>query len=461
MNEPSPAAFRAFAQSLDQELSDSIARHGIPGAAAAIWHAGHFYETSAGIANQHTGVPTTPDTIFQVGSITKSFTATLAMQQVERGKLGLDLPVTTYLPQLQLADKQTAAIITLRQLLTHTSGIDGDLLTDTGRDVDALERLVAVLDTTKQLHAPGALFSYCNLGYNILGRVLEVSSGRSWNELLDQDLLRPLGLAHAVTIADDALRHRVAIGHVQGDDGQLQVVGAPFAPRSNGPSGMTMACTARDLITFGRMHLDGGCGHDGQHILTRASSAAMRTLQAPNPYSEKYRGWGIGWMLLNGAANPVFGHDGGACGNCAFLRVVPATQTIVALLVNHERGMGVFRDLLARQHAVLAGIDLPPSLMMPESVPNGFELAPYVGRYSRYGQVIDLQRNELRLSGRLYGEYVGASDVALELTPLDRNRFVAAAAGMLVPVHFSGFDDQGQPTRLHASDRVFIRQSLA
>lgn len=461
MNEHSPSASDAFFSTLHRELSDSIARHGVPGAAVAVWQDGHSYETSAGVANVHTGVQTTPDTLFQIGSIAKSFTATLAMQLVDQGKLALDTSITAYLPRLQLADRQASAAITIRQLLAHTSGIDGDLLIDTGRDVDALARLVATLGTVKQLHPPGALFSYCNLGYNILGHALEIVSGQCWDDLLEQRLLAPLGLEYTVTNADDALRHRVAIGHVHGDCNTPQVTSAPFAPRSNGPSGMTMACAARDLVTFGRMHLDGGCNVAGERVLSRDSSAAMRSLQVSNPYSEKYRGWGLGWMLLDDSSQHMFGHDGGACGNCAFLRVLPGARAVVALLVNHERGMAVFRDLFVRRLAALAGIEPPVPLAMPTHPPDDVELALYAGSYRRHGQTLDLQPDGQRLSGRLHGEYVGTSDVALELAPLGRDRFVAAAAGMFVPVHFSGFDEHQRPGRLHVSDRAFIRQEPA
>lgn len=462
MSAPPLATPRAFLDTLHQELAESIARHGVPGAAVAAWIDGQLYETSVGVANAHTGVQATPDTIFQIGSITKSFTATLAMQQVEQGRWALDTPIAAYLPRLQLADSHTAAAITIRHLLAHTSGIDGDRLTDTGRDADALARLVATLGTVQQLHPPGALFSYCNLGYNILGHALEVTSGQVWDDLLKQQLLAPLGLTHTVTGADAALRYRVAVGHVQHNGGEPQVVAVPFAPRSNGPSGMTMACAARDLVTFGRMHLDGGRGPEGQRILSQASSTAMRILQTANPYSEKYLGWGVGWMLFDEGSQRMFGHDGGACGNCAFLRVLPGARTIVALLVNHERGMGVFRDLFARRLAAMAGIESPVPLTMPARMRHDVELARYAGSYRRYGQTIDLALDgQQHLAGRLHGEYVGTSDVALELAPLDRNRFIAAAAGMLVPVHFSELDERSQPAHLHVSDRVFVRHAPA
>lgn len=442
---------------LPRELATSIQRHGVPGASVAAWVDGSLVEFSSGVANVRTGVATAPDTIFQIGSITKSFTATLTMQLVERGKLRLDAPIGAYLPGLRIGDDNALRTITLRHLLAHTSGIDGDLLTDTGRDGDALAKLSETLGCVRQLHRPGAGFSYCNLGYNILGRALEVASGRVWDDLLRDSLIEPLGLPHTVTSADEALRHRVAIGHVPGVDGKPELVERPFAPRSNGPSGMTMACAARDLVTFGRMHLDGGRAASGGRILSPASITAMRTLQVANPFSHKYRGWGLGWMVFDDAADRMFGHDGGAAGNCAFLRVLPAQRIVAALLVNYERGMPVYRDLFERRLHELACIEAPAALTMPVHPSDLVDLALYAGTYQRHGQTIDLHRDGQRLRARLHGDYVGSSDVVFELAPLSGDRFVAAIAHAHVPVHFFDFDGAGRPRCLHASDRAFVR----
>ena len=461
MNEHSEMTVRALVESLPRELEESIERHRVPGASVAVGIDGSLFEFSAGLANVHTRVPTTPDTIFQIGSITKSFTATLTLQLVERGKLRLDAPIGTYLPRLCLGDRDALRQITLRQLLAHTSGIDGDLLTDTGRDGDALARLSATLDAVRQLHRPGVRFSYCNLGYNILGHALEVASGGIWDDLLRQGVLQPLGLTHSVTSADEALRHRVAIGHVTSAGGEPALVDRPFTPRSNGPSGMTMASAARDLVTFAQMTLDGGLSSTGERVLATASVAAMRTLQVTNPFSQKYAGWGLGWMLFDAAAAKMFGHDGGAAGNCAFLRILPAARAVVALLVNHERGMAVYRDLFDRRLSMLTGMQPPAALAMPAHPPAGVDLTLYAGTYQRHGQTIDLRREGQRLAGRLHGEYVGSSDVVFEVAPLDRDRFVAAIAGAHFPIHFLDFDSAGRPACLHASDRAFIRYDRA
>ena len=102
-------------------------------------------EAAYGVLNKVTGVETTTDSVFQIGSITKVYTATVAMQLVDEGLLELDAPIVDVLPELRLADDEVTKQVTMRHLLSHTSGIDGDVFTDTGRGDDCLEKYVAQL----------------------------------------------------------------------------------------------------------------------------------------------------------------------------------------------------------------------------------------------------------------------------------------------------------------------------
>ncbi len=109
--------------------------------------------------------------------MSKVWTATLAMQLVDEGKLDLDAPVADVLPELRLADAEVAKTVTMRHLLNHTSGIDGDVFTDTGRGDDCVEKYVALLSEQKQNHPLGATWSYCNAGFVLAGRVIEKLTG--------------------------------------------------------------------------------------------------------------------------------------------------------------------------------------------------------------------------------------------------------------------------------------------
>src|SRR4051794_12314590 len=162
---------------LQERLDALTVRHKVPGAVLGVLRDGAVQTLAAGVLNVDTGVRATPGSLFQTGSITKVYTATLVMQLVEEGALHLDAPVIDVLPELRLADAEAAAQVTMRHLLTHTSGIEGDHFEDSGRGDDVLERYVAGCASLGFSHPVGATFSYCNTGFVIAGRVIERLTG--------------------------------------------------------------------------------------------------------------------------------------------------------------------------------------------------------------------------------------------------------------------------------------------
>jgi CubicO group peptidase (beta-lactamase class C family) len=196
-------------------LKRQIRRHGVPGASVAVLKGGRVVATAAaGVTNLDTKVPVTTDTLFQIGSITKVFTATMIMQLVDEGLLSLDEPIITYLPDFRLADAATLRSVTARHLLTHTSGIDGDYFVDSGRGDDAIARFVTMIALLPSLFPLGAKMSYCNAGFAVLGRIIEVLTRETYDHALRQRIFEPLGMTHAMTLPEDALKFRCTIGHV-------------------------------------------------------------------------------------------------------------------------------------------------------------------------------------------------------------------------------------------------------
>ena len=197
-------------------LGELLARHRVPGATLGILRDGEISAVGAGVLSTATGVDVTADSVFQIGSITKVWTATLVMQAVDEGLLELDQPVVE-LDGFRVADADVTRTVTMRHLLTHTSGIDGDVFTDTGRGDDCLERYVTGLAEVEQNHPLGATWSYCNSGYVLAGRIVEHLTRSTWDAALRELLVEPLGLTATVTLPEDALLHRTAVGHVSGE----------------------------------------------------------------------------------------------------------------------------------------------------------------------------------------------------------------------------------------------------
>ena len=146
---------------LQHWIDEAAARHDVPGAAVAVQKDDDDpVEAATGVINLNTGVATTTDSVFQIGSVTKVWTAALVMQLVDEGLVDLDAPVRRYLPRFAVADPVVTVTVTVRQLLSHTGGFAGDLFEDTGRGDDALDRLLVFMRTgAHQVHPPGELFS--------------------------------------------------------------------------------------------------------------------------------------------------------------------------------------------------------------------------------------------------------------------------------------------------------------
>ena len=170
----------------------------------------------------------------------------------------------------------------MRHLLTHTSGIDGDIFTDTGRGDDCLERYVALLAEAAQNHPLEATWSYCNSGFSLAGRVIEKITEGTWDAAIKERLVGPLGMTHTGTLPEDALLHRAAIGHVSEAGSEPERAPAWGLFRALGPAGLVNS-TPADVLAFARMHLTGGLAPDGTRILSESAVSAMAEHEADLP----------------------------------------------------------------------------------------------------------------------------------------------------------------------------------
>ena len=195
------------------ELPRLIDKYDVPAAAVAVLADGEVVDDAAGVLSRATGVDATPDAVFQIGSITKLWTSTLVMQLVDEGAVDLDVPIRTYLPDFRILDEDAAARITTRQLLCHTAGFEGDIFTDTGLGDDAIEKYLGVIHDVPQLFPPGAMWSYNNAAFCVLGRMVEVLRGKPYDAALREHLIEPLGITHAATSPYEAILFRAAVGH--------------------------------------------------------------------------------------------------------------------------------------------------------------------------------------------------------------------------------------------------------
>src|SRR6478735_4160473 len=346
---------------IDEQLPTLIEKYQVPAAAVAVLSGGEVFDAAAGVLSKNTEVEATPDSVFQIGSITKLWTSTLVMQLVDEGKVNLDVPIRTYLPDFRILDEQAAAEITTRQLLCHTAGFEGDIFTDTGLGDDAVEKYLGVLHEVPQLFAPGEQFSYNNAGFCVLGRLVEVLREQPYDACLREYLFAPLGLTHSATSPYEAIMFRAAVGHIETKPGAGYEPAPVWAlARSNAPAGAMLSMRPRDLLAFAAMHLDDGKAEDGTQVLAPGTAARMQAKEVALPYlGIMGTSWGLGFERFDTAEGDIVGHDGSTIGQNAFLRMVPGNGLAVALLTNGGDVMSLYHDIAGHVLEALSPVGLP------------------------------------------------------------------------------------------------------
>jgi CubicO group peptidase (beta-lactamase class C family) len=423
----------------ERRLAALAKRHKVPGAQLGILRFAPGREddlvtASAGTLNMNikTGAPVTEDSIFQIGSISKVWTATVVMRLVEEGKLTLETPVVEILPEMRLVNDELTNGITIRHLLTHTSGLDGDVFTDTGRGDDNLELYVKSLADAAQNHPLGATWSYCNSGFSVLGRVIEVLTGKTWDTAMRDMLFTPLGLTHTVTLPEEAILYAAAVGHVDTGDAQI-VTPAWGLQRSAGPAGLITARVA-DLLTFARLHMAGGVAKDGTRLLSEETVAEMQAFQADLPDKDSLGdSWGLGWIRFDWNGERLYGHDGNTLGQAAFMRIHPGTGLAVALLTNGGNTHDFYEDLYREIFAELGDVDMKHPIVAPEE-PADVDLSAHVGVYERASVRMEILVDESgpRLRTEVLGHLAALVPDPVDeypLLPVSEDRYILRAPG--------------------------------
>ncbi|GAA1579969.1 hypothetical protein GCM10009678_73340 [Actinomadura kijaniata] len=430
------------------------AAHRVPGAALAVLVNGRVHELASGVLHRGTGVAATPDSVFLCGSIAKVYTATLVMRLVDEGLLDLDARVADVLPEFATPDPAATREITVRRLLSHTGGVTNDFNHDGGRGDDCLAGYVAAARDVPLDCPPGTAISYGGLGYVVLGRIVEVLTGMTWDRALREKVLAPLGLEHTMTLPEEALRFRAAMSHLGEAGADPEPAPAwDLMPRSVGPAGRIIS-SAGDMARFARMHLDGGLAPDGTRVLEPGTVAAMRRREAdvPDRWTVSADGWGLGWTLYDWDGVAGYGHDGAAIGQYAYLRVVPSAGVAVVLLTNGGGARRLYHELFRELLAELAGVRMPEPFGAP-ATPPAIDVAPFTGTYRRAGVVVTVGERD----GAPHMRYEFVDDMKdvsppldMDLTPVTETGhgtvFAASGAGPSfsedhMPVVFSTLSD--------------------
>ena len=362
------AALREFVEA-------EMERWGVPGVVIGLLWEGKSEAVAFGVASVESGYPLLPDSAFRIASVTKPFVATLVATLVQEGRINPDGPLAHYLPDLKLPESGEAEI-TVRHLLTHTSGLDTELpvnLASFGNDDGAASRLAASQPPVTRWARPGRVFSYSNFGYWLLGAIIGNCTSSTFESALRERLLRPLGLDRTCVSAGEAITRPIAVGHrPEGASSHVHsVVRNCYAPaRVRVPSGGLIS-TASDLLTFASLHL----GSTGSHLLDDEHLEYLVQRAAAPGWGGHY-GWG--WCLEELGGERVIKHDGGAAGFATTLRIVPSRDFALVVLTNSSRSAAMSRiaDWAMEQ---FAGLKWTP----PQTVPEDPEVSGVLaGHYS-------------------------------------------------------------------------------
>ncbi|GAA2810138.1 serine hydrolase domain-containing protein [Kribbella solani] len=313
-------------------LEHALTETAAPGIAVGVVFGDETVVRCHGVADTARRHPVTTETLFQIASATKPFTATAVLRLHEQGLLDLDAPVVQYLPDLRLGDPDATAYVTTRHLLTHTAGFEGDDSPVRDWGADALEASLPEFAELPQVFPPGQAMSYSNAGFRLLGILAQRLSGTPYDELVRDTVLRPLGMSASVFLPWEALGRDVALGH--GTDGALW----PYAQwRTELPEGGLLS-TIDDMMIWARYQLHGSPG--GTPVLSdRLRVAAQQQAGVASP---PLAGVGLPWLLSKRHGAGIVSHGGNLSNvTVSTFDLVPDHALAVCVLANARAGKGL------------------------------------------------------------------------------------------------------------------------
>lgn len=410
---------------LRHEAADLMEKYSVPGMVLGVIVEGEALTAALGVNSTAHPLEVTETTLFQIGSTTKTVTATALVRLAERGDLALDDPVRSHVPELDLADDAVAAAVTIRDLLQHTAGWAGDLFVDTGDGDDAARRYLERMGALPQLTPLGELSVYNNAGFVVAARVIEVVTGVTYERAVADLVLEPLGMTESSFRPAEVMLGRFAVGHHVHPDGRVEIASPWPIPRGmNGAGGLSSSLV--DQLRYARFHLGDGTGADGSAMLSPASMVEMQT---PVAEFTNDRWFGLAWMVSDLDGTRQIAHGGTTNGQTSDFWLCPDRGVAFVSMTNASTGHLLNAELTALVHEELLGYTAPSVEPMVIDDPNALD--EYLGRYvgSPNGDVHELRRDGDRLlfglvdHGRFNEVFQGRPDAvpsAVEFYDTDR-----------------------------------------
>ncbi|GHO56607.1 serine hydrolase [Ktedonobacter robiniae] len=446
---------------IQARVSELLSEYGIPSAAIGVLHDGEITDFAAGVKNLSTEESATTDTIYQCGSMTKTWTALAFMQLVDEGKVGLDEPVRTYLPGFKVADPEVSAKVTPRHLLNHTNGIEEDYGYP-GEDDDVYERMVDNIASAPQVQPLGYTHGYsAALGYAILARIMEVIDGKRWDDIMKDRLFDPLELTSTSSWREQVDQDRAATGHLirSLEEGPI-VSPLGYLPRAFGPGG-NITSTAREVLAMAHVFLNGGKAPNGTRIVSAKIMREMMESRVPIPDPYMFGPyWALGLIVCNWHGETVYATDGSTVGQNARLRILPDSNIAISMLTNGGPRESFYKKVFNEILADLGAATIPD---LPKPDPTlSLDLSRYEGAYERPGVRYEVEAE----GGKLYLTFILNSlqaqildkpeRIKYELLPISETHFLMPSDDPLEDTQTVAIYDfkNGVAQYLHTNCRV-------
>jgi CubicO group peptidase (beta-lactamase class C family) len=409
-------------------LREHALRHSVPGAAVGILREGSATIACYGVADVSSRDPVTPETRFSVGSLTKSMVATVIARLAGAGRLSLDDPVAAHVPELD--EVGWAERATVRDLLANRSGLPLRAELEFGfaghqeEDDSMLSRLATELGAGVPA---GDFWSYTNVGWCLLGRVIETATGASWEDAMRGRLFESTGMSGTTFATEGDTKARVS-GHKVTAEGAVPV--EPLVSRAYGPAGTSVVSTVTDLLRFAALHLED------------SSLATLRVSHAEIQIYGWLDAWGLGWARFDWKGGQPWGWDGLIDGERSVLRIVPEQHAAVVLLTNSDSGRAMYRSLFAELMPPLFGISVPPP---------SYDTSPgAAGDLSRFAGVYAWPDRKVEVTATGRGLLIKREGGEREALPLDERTFLIDPIDPDNPcVTFGAFDAAARPRVLY------------
>lgn len=451
-----------------REKTESLAEeHHVPGVAVGIFCDGEEHYVCHGVTSIGNPLAVGPSTLFQIGSTTKTYTATAIMALAEAGEVGLDDPVRAYVPEFRVRDEAAARAVTVVQLLNHSAGWNGDYFEDTGDGEDAIAKYVAKMAQLEQVSPPGTAASYNNAAYVLAGRLIEKVTGQPYEAAIKRLILEPLGCTESFFFAGEVMTRRFAVGHNYKEQQAAAAVARPLLlPRSSAPAGGLFS-TARDQIRYARFHLGQAPAEGRTRVLATETLDRMQAPTISMPGGVLGDWVGISWGLRDIGGVRVAAHGGSTNGQESGFEIVPERNFAVTVLTNSGTGMQVNRELVKWAKKTYLGLaeEEPPTLALDEAA-----LLPFTGRYVSDMSVIDISPSgdggltaKLSFPPEALEAHKAISDEPPELPPGFTIRMTGDEQYMISDGQYKGMKGtfirtDGQITGINFTGRLAVKQ---